>query len=1014
MVRDLLNADEAAGGSPAPTEAVLTLTLPRKASKDAGPAAPLSDTEDGGHDSMVMAGDGSHTPNPTQRSRGRVIPKARRGNDADGEMTSPGGILKVTTGPPQEALSNSRPQNHGPYPAGPSRDYPLREVTVKSSGSARTGDQDGGGGASQSSGSTSATKALTRLRRVLGDTNNALLPGLWWLRIVGIMVTLLAIVLSVTIVAVTQKSFSSFQSNIIYVNLGGKRMYNLFSIVLSLQDLTFASQDWVHVSNTTVEDYRSYVLGNVTTFDTIHRSMISIVQNGNGDLDEYVARYVTLTRFDLPGAGKLGKIVYANLIEAGLTYSSLAAQAAIAPLSLLGRQDEALMKFLYLQGLPAGIVHESLHASMESGFSETVAAQQRVILVQIAVFSAMSGLLIIIGLIFIFIVRSIEKDADKIVVRFVELPVIVRKMLFSQSVHRLRILRRNYAGDYEDEEEDDDDEEGMGGGKELGEMDFDFAALDRQPEGALNEGDGEGRVVEEDEADVDWDQVLGDPNNLRTRSQSPGNRFASTRSFEVPSTRNIGGSGGSSSRRRRSSKTTKKYRKSSRSFLVRLARFIGPLIALFAFFATLFAASYITAETAFTQAAIATSAARRASCSREAVIDVRRAVSAHAENTPYGVVSYSAATDVGACLLYHQELLAFGFPEGSEEITQEVYSQYTPAVENGQSSYIDAALSVEVHDAQFADACVFIAKYAARPGFSLQRCRSFGGGILRSGLTSTIREMTRRMSILLDRRLRTYLINGADAEDGKGYMVPSETFDYEGHLSIGDFGAASFDFSARLPVPPVILPRIDFIGDVDSNWTTLGDAPAGTVVYSIEEEFASDDYHWLLDADELFVTPAVFALADIYQQTTLATLASFNEFATILVGVFLAGFVLFILLYFLPSVRHTNTDIQTKRLMLLYLPAAVVAKVPGIRALVKEILASGDNDAFTRGSGLGTAAAAALSQGGNASRKVHPINGPGHAPTSESAAARMSDSGVVLTRPRSFLGNESIRKNVEI
>ena len=50
-------------------------------------------------------------------------------------------------------------------------------------------------------------------------------------------------------------------------------------------------------------------------------------------------------------------------------------------------------------------------------------------------------------------------------------------------------------------------------------------------------------------------------------------------------------------------------------------------------------------------------------------------------------------------------------------------------------------------------------------------------------------------------------------------------------------------------------------------------------------------------------------------------------------------YLLIILFSFVPNVRRTNSDIVTKRSMLLFLPSALVARSPSIKALIDDILA---------------------------------------------------------------------------
>jgi hypothetical protein len=68
------------------------------------------------------------------------------------------------------------------------------------------------------------------------------------------------------------------------------------------------------------------------------------------------------------------------------------------------------------------------------------------------------------------------------------------------------------------------------------------------------------------------------------------------------------------------------------------------------------------------------------------------------------------------------------------------------------------------------------------------------------------------------------------------------------------------------------------------------------------------------------------------------------------VPVYLVVFVIIILVFFDRDVVAKNSDIQTTRTMLLYLPVLVIARAKGIKALVDGILAR-DADGLGGGGG---------------------------------------------------------------
>ncbi|RYG56333.1 hypothetical protein EON66_03155, partial [archaeon] len=92
-----------------------------------------------------------------------------------------------------------------------------------------------------------------------------------------------------------------------------------------------------------------------------------------------------------------------------------------------------------MNGVPGGNIHEGLHFSMENGFDLSNDSESRVFWTQVIVFIAMCSLLVFIGMfVYLPILYAIESAKDAIVIKFVELPLLVRKMLFAQASRRVR------------------------------------------------------------------------------------------------------------------------------------------------------------------------------------------------------------------------------------------------------------------------------------------------------------------------------------------------------------------------------------------------------------------------------------------------------------------------------------------------------------------------------------------------------------------------------------------------
>jgi hypothetical protein len=105
---------------------------------------------------------------------------------------------------------------------------------------------------------------------------------------------------------------------------------------------------------------------------------------------------------------------------------------------------------------------------------------------------------------------------------------------------------------------------------------------------------------------------------------------------------------------------------------------------------------------------------------------------------------------------------------------------------------------------------------------------------------------------------------------------------------------------------------------------------------------------WLEEADRAYLTPSFFAIAQLYGDEAMHTIANFVTFLTVFTPAYMVSFILIIAFIFMPQVFRTNMDIHTKRTMLLYLPPQIVARIPSIKAMVEDILAMETSHASNR------------------------------------------------------------------
>lgn len=395
-----------------------------------------------------------------------------------------------------------------------------------------------------SGGSGSTHKALTRLRRVLADSQQPLLPGLKYLRIAGLAVTVLSVGLAAAIVAVTIQSFAQYQQAVAYTRDGGHRITATFASINSAQELINAAKGWTPFDSPAAEAAtRNAIINNMTTFTTLHKSMYDFA-TGTDIEDTYTRRDITILRFDVPGGNVRGAPTILNLVEVGLAFAAELKTLAHIPLANLSNWLNPAGRYLQANLMPRGWAHEELKDSLNAGF--TLAYQSRLDLrhTQIIIYASMAALLLALALfVFLPILVSIEAAKDAIVVSFVQLPPVVKRMLFVQSVRRARTLRRNYLStDEDDDDENDGDDDGddeaaamglTGGANGGGGGDEDHAGeyAGGQVAGAPpflavaigGEGD---EVMDGDGEDIDWGAVM---ERAEGASSGGGGKFGSSR-----------------------------------------------------------------------------------------------------------------------------------------------------------------------------------------------------------------------------------------------------------------------------------------------------------------------------------------------------------------------------------------------------------------------------------------------------------------------------------------------------
>jgi hypothetical protein len=406
--------------------------------------------------------------------------------------------------------------------------------------------------------------------------------------------------------------------------------------------------------------------------------------------------------------------------------------------------------------------------------------------------------------VFLPILRQIETSADNIMKQFVILPNPVRMHMHQQALHRVQTLRRDFAPD--------DDAEVASSGEDDGGEEGDNNA------GATNEGDDS----EDSQDNVDWDNLLGS-----------GSRIGRGFSRRIKSSKGTSGARGS---------VKLPYTKSSRSFIILVLRFIGPLGGLLLMFVIIFAVFSDTLNKALTLTSIATAANYRAACARQAMANLRKFATLTAP-WEYRRNSYWIAMTEAQCMRNHVRLLGVG--DGSGIAGQ--YAAHTSPVENGYPSILSAETTATVHNVMFADACPFIVKTAQTLNSSA--CKEINGGLLSDGMaaaaevrcfhfaaafrsichnaTLLLQEWYVRAYDLADEQLRKIYEIG-ELQQGIGWITPAASFHYNNTACIANEGCFLRDVSmpASGSVDPPPLYDFSYPGDINS---TLTPPPEGSI-----------------------------------------------------------------------------------------------------------------------------------------------------------------------------------------
>jgi hypothetical protein len=395
----------------------------------------------------------------------------------------------------------------------------------------------------------------------------------------------------------------------------------------------------------------------------------------------------------------------------------------------------------------------------------------------------------------------------------------------------------------------------------------------------------------------------------------------------------------------------------------------------------------------------------RASCTRESIIDLQR-LTYSTTDPQHKQKGYFYSRYLADCVTEHTSLLTFGLASTSETTwswNESAYAAQVLPVEGGKSDLLSPALASIVHTAMHGNACPFLDEAVRFRGrnFNITECEAFSGGIVKLGLSAVIERMRSTRRLVMDRQLRARFTQPAPGTpvssgplwNGHGWLLAADSFDYTRIRCDESIGCDLHSLDTRVAQNGILLPtavsNTSWAGDVpasafpgDGVWLPNGSAP-----FWIGTELKHPQMAFLEQLDELFLTPGLRYLLDLYVMEADDRLAALEAFDNTFAPAYLCFFALSMLTMFVTQVRFTNKDIQAKRSMLLYLPVPIVARVRTIRELIDKIVASD-------GDGVGAAPSRSHAPAGG----VRKAGGAGEAAGAD-AAAKVAAAGVSSPPP---------------
>jgi hypothetical protein len=212
---------------------------------------------------------------------------------------------------------------------------------------------------SESSGASSVRKSALRLRRLLSAQEQPLLQGLYLLRLLGVLMSLLAIVLAAALAVQTMASFQNYNKNLVYTLNSAMRITTSFNTLQCLEALVLNAKGYLPMQPAEEAAMRAALVANATQYQLLQNQAFAYFQTtARGKL--YTDPFINVIVYDSAKGGPDGVSIFTNLVDASDMFVAKCSTAANLTNSDLADDENAVVKYLLVNWVSGGKAHEAM------------------------------------------------------------------------------------------------------------------------------------------------------------------------------------------------------------------------------------------------------------------------------------------------------------------------------------------------------------------------------------------------------------------------------------------------------------------------------------------------------------------------------------------------------------------------------------------------------------------------------------------------------------------------------